>query len=332
MILALLLISASPSPIGYDRITLESSSLTPDTLSQVVDLRECVAGVGILPGSCFFPQWKRPWTTTGETIDGKWIDRDLRDTVLSSIEALRIHFQVGPVLSFTENEKVITEAQYAYFAAFRNQCPECWTVRRLESWELDTANEQAKRAGIVGNWRYSVRYEDVWADHPTLNQSLQTMQQLGFPRAVAFLSPADLDYVWAPDRMALFAGRISGYAVKSEPVPAFVVATLRRNKAFICRAQAIVQKSGLTWPEWMQTHGYVPGDRTPLDVQYNQGLRWATRPYLIETFEPFGRVMPYDFDYGPGVDWDLYREEKRRHKEEITEANRLVDDYLGSCK
>jgi len=332
VILSLLLLSAIPAPEGYDRTT--DSSLTPDTgtLSQIVDLRECVAGSGVLPGSCFFAQWKRPWVTTGETIDGKWTDRELRDTVLSSIEALRIHFKAGPVLSFTENEKVITEAQYAYFAAFRNQCPECWNVRRLEPWELDIANEQAERAGISGDWRYSVRYEDLWADHPTLNQAMDMLKGQGFPRAAAFLSPADLDYVWGPDRMALFAGRISGYAVKPEPVPAFVIATLRHNKAFICRAQQIVQKSGLTWAEWMQTHGYVPGDRTPLDIQYNQGLRWGTRPYLIETFEPFGRVMPYDFDYGTGVDWDLYREEKRRHKEETTEANRLVDDYLGSCR
>lgn len=322
-LIASLLIARSPD--GYDRTALEAPSTT-ETVSEVVDLKECIAADGVLPGDCFFPVWKRPWVTTGEPV-GQWTDRELRDAVLSDVKALQTHFPAGPVLSFTGNVKAATRAHLVYYAAYRNQCPACWDIRPLDPGERTAVAKETRDAGVPGDFEFRVSYTDLWADWPTLSQSMELLVKQGYPRAAAFLSPAGLDYVWAPNRMVL-GNRTVKDSLTVEPTPGWVARALHGNREFICRAEAIVRKSGLGWKGWMERHGYVPGDRTPLDMQYNRGLLWATRAYLIETWKgQYGRIMPW------AIDWnDVYREERKRHFAEESAANKMVDEYLGSCR
>jgi hypothetical protein len=326
--LLVLLMAATPSPVGYDATELlPNHSTTPFELAQVVDLSQCVAGEGLLPGNCFFPIWKRPWVLNGETINGSWTDRELRDTVYANVGVIVSHFAAGPALSFTSNEKIVTRAHLVYWMAFEVECDECYTVRPLEPWERELVAKQAGLLGLQGTFEYSITSQDLWRDQLSLSQSMDALDKRGYPRAVAFLNPSMLGYMWAPDRNALLVARLDRKPSDSEPTPSWVWDSLDHNPAFVCRAKAIVAKSGLTWKGWMERHGYVPGDRTPLDMQYNTGLRWATRPYLIDTFQPFGKVMPYEIDWGL-----VYQEEKRRWFEEESEANQLVDRYLGNCR
>lgn len=325
MTLLSILISITPSPEGYDAtelLALDSEHSLSEP--QVVDLSLCVAGQGLLPGDCFFAVWKRPWVLIGESING-WSDQELRDTVYSNVEALKSHFPAGPVLSFTQNEKIVTRAHLAYWAAFDLECDPCYTIRPLEVWERDIVAKQAGLLGIQGEYTHSITSQDLWRDTSlSLSGSMVGLDRRGYPRASAFLSPGMLGYVWAPDRNMLLVARLDRKPSESEPVPSWVYDALAHNPAFVCRAKAIVAKSGLTWKGWMETHGYVPGDRTPLDMQYTYQLRWATRPYLIDTWTGLNGKMLYDLP--------VAKEEKRRHLEEEQLAHGLVNTYIGGCK
>lgn len=242
-------------------------------------------------------------------------------------ELASVHFPAGDVLAFAD-EFAVTAAHLPYYAAFRAACPECWTIRTFAPWELKLVAEQARLAGAVGDYRYSVRYVDLWADVPPLSEAFARAVRAGYPRAVVFLTPALLRYRRAPGRDTLTVARLVRRPADDEPVPPIVVAALDGNPAWIARAVQIVRASGKTWRQWFAEDGWIPGSRDVGDLQYNYELRWATRAYLREGYEPFGRVMPYGFDYGPEGNDALALELERRWISDEKDAGAMVDRYL----
>ncbi len=100
-------------------------------------------------------------------------------------------------------------------------------------------------------------------------------------------------------------------------VPRFVAERFNGNISVIMAARKRLQ--GLTWQEFDQQHGYLPGDRSPLDWQYSFELRTE------KTFEDILRSQMPDY-FGLPMPVMFWRE-RRQHWIDTERAGRVDDAW-----
>lgn len=119
-----------------------------------------------------------------------------------------------------------------------------------------------------------------------------------------------------------------------EPVPGWAAARLSYNQAWIDAAQRRLE--GLTWEEFLQAHGFLPGDRSIRDMMFTYDLRSSdglaeyNRRSRVDCEPEFGAL-----GYGPEGAYtrcadELYVEERGATLLERRSANDLVDRYLAN--
>lgn len=207
-------------------------------------------------------------------------------------------------------------------------CKSCWKVLAIDS-KFESQFRQALydcgRRGWLGNdWDYDtlVEYHDSW-DRKVLSLRDLDRLKVGDDR---FRAPWMLRYV-------------RGYVDSKQTnqvvdVPTWAKLLLGNNQRWIHAARRYVGDVGLA--VFKAKHGYIPGDRTPLDMQYNFKLRGTID--FAETLRRITYGTRCEPEFGPrgfGVGGRytqcaelLWNEEQDAKQRERSGIEQLVEQYL----
>jgi hypothetical protein len=209
---------------------------------------------------------------------------------------------------------VTAEHEMHFYVPWLN-CRDCWEYHSLN----DEFGQQVKTALNDSRYTAYVIRRDLWPTRHFSYAELRGKQHI-------FKAPWQLRY-------QVLRVEMSDNKKPASTVPLWVRVRLGDNKNWINRAERAL--GDMTWEGFFARHGYIPGDRSPADMQYNYALRmgmpWSER-LRRETppCEPeFG-----ERGHGPGGRYtacaeSLYEDERQATRNERDWATQLVERYLG---
>ncbi len=295
--LALTLLSQHPVPIE------------PDAMS-----KSWALGVADSDG---YYQTSELWLTQrmGFTVD----DTDVADyqADFANWEQSYTYPQLPVLVVWVKDEPhfVVAKEHEMHFYTYWLQCPACYTYHTLDDDFGQCVKAEVKDPRYIAY----VVHRNLW---PT--------------RHLTYAELAGKDHIFKTPwqlRYKLLRLQMGDNKKPASTVPLWVRMKLSDNKNWINRASRAL--GDLTWEQFYARHGYIPGDRSPADMQYNFALRagmpWSER-LRRETppCEPeFG-----ERGHGPGGRYTacteaLYEAEMQATRNERDWATQLVERYLG---
>lgn len=240
----------------------------------------------------------------------------------------------------------MNDAQAVVMIASSARCPSCWTWIQLpDGWEAaykPFTEWDQKRDPVPLTELLNVIHTSYSGDD--LKRALTGI----------FLDPSTLVYEHAPTDLATISGGyLSGeLEMQAEPdIPEWVRRWYRdtnygqeSTEEWIRAGWKEIQRMepGATWETWMQSRRYLPGDRTPLDMQYTTGLRLGHDPTWPAPSDRWTAPQEFYADVGGSIELikrgypngpgeDLWERVQREGREWTSRVQRMIDDWLEVC-
>lgn len=222
---------------------------------------------------------------------------------------------VRVVWMHNEVRYIVTKEHEMHFYVPWLNCRDCWEYHSLN----DEFGRQINAELNDSRYTAYVIRRDLWPTRHFGYEELRGKEHI-------FKAPWQLRY-------QVLRIQVPTNQAKNRDIPAWVKLRLGNNKAWISRAERALQ--GMEWEDFYWTNGYIPGDRSPADMQYNfklrMGLPWAER---LRRETPPCEPEAGERGHGPGGRYTacaeaLYEAERQVTRNERDWATELVERYLG---